>query len=69
MKFIAWFVRRPVATLLLLLSAVLSGLMALPHLPVSDLPDIDLPVISVSASNAGGSPEIMTRTVAAPLER
>ena len=45
MTFIAWFVRRPVATLLLLLSAVLSGLMALPHLPVSDLPDIDLPVI------------------------
>ncbi|WP_048883588.1 efflux RND transporter permease subunit, partial [Komagataeibacter intermedius] len=69
MKFIAWFVHRPVATLLLLLSAVLSGLMALPHLPVSDLPDVDLPVISVSASNAGGSPEVMARTVAAPLER
>lgn len=69
MKFIAWFVRRPVATLLLLLSAVLSGLMALPLLPVSDLPDVDLPVISVSASNAGGSPEVMARTVAAPLER
>ena len=69
MKFIAWFVHRPVATTLLLLSAVLSGLMALPHLPVSDLPDVDLPVISVSASNAGGSPEVMARTVAAPLER
>lgn len=69
MKFIAWFVRRPVATLLLLLSAVLSGLIALPLLPVSDLPDVDLPVISVSASNAGGSPEVMARTVAAPLER
>ncbi|MBE7729803.1 efflux RND transporter permease subunit [Komagataeibacter sp. FXV3] len=69
MKFIAWFVRRPVATLLLLLSAVLSGLMALPLLPVSDLPDVDLPVISISASNAGGSPEVMARTVAAPLER
>ncbi|MCP1216839.1 efflux RND transporter permease subunit [Acetobacter orientalis] len=69
MKFIVWFVRRPVATTLLLLSAVLSGLMALPHLPVSDLPDVDLPVISVSASNAGGSPEVMARTVAAPLER
>ncbi|AQS85830.1 MAG: efflux RND transporter permease subunit [Acetobacter aceti] len=69
MKFIAWFVHRPVATTLLLVSAVLSGLMALPHLPVSDLPDVDLPVISVSASNAGGSPEVMARTVAAPLER
>ncbi|MBS1001264.1 efflux RND transporter permease subunit [Acetobacter persici] len=69
MKFIVWFVHRPVATLLLLLSATLSGLMALPHLPVSDLPDVDLPVISVSASNAGGSPEVMARTVAAPLER
>ncbi|PAL23487.1 efflux RND transporter permease subunit [Acetobacter syzygii] len=69
MKFIAWFVHRPVATTLLLVSAVLSGLMALPHLPVSDLPDVDLPVISVSATNAGGSPEVMARTVAAPLER
>ncbi|NHN89426.1 efflux RND transporter permease subunit [Acetobacter conturbans] len=69
MNFIAWFVRHPVATTLLLVSAVLSGLMALPHLPVSDLPDVDLPVISVSASNAGGSPEVMARTVAAPLER
>ncbi|MBO1324456.1 efflux RND transporter permease subunit [Acetobacter sp. TBRC 12305] len=69
MKFIAWFVRRPVATTLLLVGTVLSGLIALPHLPVSDLPDVDLPVISVSASNAGGSPEVMARTVAAPLER
>ncbi|QEO17058.1 efflux RND transporter permease subunit [Acetobacter vaccinii] len=69
MTAIAWFVRRPVATVLLLVSAVLSGLMALRHLPVSDLPDIDLPVISVSASNPGGSPEVMARTVAAPLER
>ncbi|MBB2205852.1 efflux RND transporter permease subunit [Gluconacetobacter takamatsuzukensis] len=69
MKFIAWFVLRPVATLLLLLSGVLSGLMTLPHLPVSDLPDVSLPVISVSAEQAGGTPEIMARTVATPLER
>lgn len=69
LKSIAWFVHRPVATLLLLLSVILSGLIALPHLPVADLPDVDLPVISVSASNAGGSPEVMARTVAAPLER
>lgn len=69
MKFIAFFVKRPVATILLTVAALLSGLLALPHLPVSDLPDVDLPVISVSASNAGGSPEVMARTVAAPLER
>ncbi|MFP2873074.1 efflux RND transporter permease subunit [Acetobacter tropicalis] len=69
MKFIAFFVKRPVTTILLTVAALLSGLLALPHLPVSDLPDVDLPVISVSASNAGGSPEVMARTVAAPLER
>ncbi|MCQ9156765.1 efflux RND transporter permease subunit [Acidomonas methanolica] len=69
MTFIAFFVRRPVATTLLLVAAVLSGLLALPSLPVSDLPDVSVPVISVSASNAGGTPETMARTVAAPLER
>lgn len=69
MTFIAFFVKRPVATILLTVAALLSGMLALPHLPVSDLPDVDLPVISVSASNAGGSPEVMARTVAAPLER
>ncbi|CAI9120378.1 efflux RND transporter permease subunit [Brytella acorum] len=69
MSFIAFFIRRPVATTLLLLAAVLSGLLALPSLPVSDLPDVSVPVISVSASNAGGTPEVMARTVAAPLER
>ncbi|GEB38715.1 transport system membrane protein [Gluconacetobacter liquefaciens] len=69
MKVIVWFVRHPVATMLLLVSAVLSGLLALPRLPVSDLPDVDLPVISVTASQAGGSPEVMARTMAAPLER
>lgn len=55
--------------MLLLVSAVLSGLLSLPRLPVSDLPDVDLPVISVTASQAGGSPEVMARTMAAPLER
>ncbi|MFS3136115.1 efflux RND transporter permease subunit [Gluconacetobacter sacchari] len=69
MSFIAFFVRRPVATTLLLVAAILSGLLALPSLPVSDLPDISVPVFSVSASNAGGTPEVMARTVAAPLER
>lgn len=61
--------RRPVAAILLLAAAVLSGVLAFPYLPVSDLPDVSLPVISVSVSQAGGTPEVMARTVAAPLER
>jgi multidrug efflux pump len=63
------FVRRPVATILLTLGLALSGIGALFVLPVSPLPQVDFPVISVSASIPGASPDTMASSVATPLER
>ncbi|HET6316300.1 MAG TPA: efflux RND transporter permease subunit, partial [Chloroflexota bacterium] len=63
------FIHRPVATTLLTIAVVLAGAMAFRTLPVSPLPQVDFPTISVSASQAGASPETMAATVATPLER
>jgi len=63
------FIRRAVATTLLALSVVLAGLASYGLLPVSPLPQVDFPTISVSASVPGASPETMAATVATPLER
>jgi multidrug efflux pump len=63
------FIRRPVATTLLSLGLALSGAMAYNLLPVAPLPQVDLPTISVNASMAGASPDVMAATVATPLER
>jgi multidrug efflux pump len=63
------FIRRPVTTTLLNLSVVLAGAVAFSFLPVSPLPQVDFPMISVSASLPGASPEIMASSVATPLER
>jgi hydrophobe/amphiphile efflux-1 (HAE1) family protein len=63
------FIQRPVATILLTVGIVLSGLLAVGFLPVSTLPQIDFPTISVSASLPGASPETMASSVATPLER
>ncbi|MBL0278684.1 MAG: efflux RND transporter permease subunit [Anaeromyxobacter sp.] len=63
------FIRRPVATVLLTLSAIAFGAVAYQQLPVSDLPAVDYPTIQVSASLPGASPETMASTVATPLER
>jgi multidrug efflux pump len=69
MNISAPFIARPVATTLLTLAVVLSGLMAFRSLPVSPLPQVDFPTISVTASLPGASPETMAATVATPLER
>ena len=69
MKFVELFIRRPVATTLLTIGVALSGAMAFRFLPVSPLPQVDYPTISVSANVAGASPETMAATVATPLER
>ncbi|WP_347254672.1 multidrug efflux RND transporter permease subunit MdtC [Leminorella grimontii] len=69
MRFYALFIHRPVATTLLTLAIVLAGLLGFRLLPVSPLPQIDFPVISVSASLPGASPETMAASVATPLER
>jgi multidrug efflux pump len=63
------FVRRPIATVLLTLGLALAGIAAFFVLPVSPLPQVDYPVVSVSASLPGASPETMASSVATPLER
>ncbi len=65
----ALFINRPVATTLLTLGVALAGIVAFTLLPVSPLPQIDFPTISVQASLPGASPETMASTVATPLER
>ena len=63
------FIERPVATTLLTIGLALAGAAAFPWLPVSPLPQVDYPTISVQASLPGASPETMAATVATPLER
>ena len=63
------FVERPIATVLLTLGIALAGIAAFFVLPVSPLPQVDYPTISVSASLPGASPETMASSVATPLER
>ena len=63
------FIHRPVATTLLTAAIALAGAVAFRVLPVSALPQIDFPTISVGASLPGASPEIMASSVATPLER
>lgn len=62
------FIRRPVMTTLLTIALVLLGWYSYKHLPVSNLPSVDYPVINVSVSLPGASPETMANTVATPLE-
>ena len=69
MSFSAPFIRRPVATTLLTIGLFLAGALAYPLLPVSSLPQVDFPTISVQANLPGASPETMATSVATPLER
>jgi multidrug efflux pump len=63
------FIQRPIATTLLTIGIALAGMVAFRLLPVSPLPQVDFPTISISASLPGASPETMAATVATPLER
>ena len=63
------FVRRPIGTVLLTVGVALAGIAGFFVLPVSPLPQVDFPTISVSASLPGASPETMATSVATPLER
>src|SRR5262245_10015037 len=69
MNISAPFIRRPIATTLLMAALALSGAAAFTLLPVSPLPQVDFPTITVSASLPGASPETMAAAVATPLER
>ncbi|WP_136418444.1 efflux RND transporter permease subunit [Herbaspirillum sp. ST 5-3] len=63
------FILRPVATSLLMLAIVLAGIIGYKFLPLSALPQVDFPTIQVQTLYPGGSPEVMSRSVTAPLER
>ena len=63
------FIARPVATTLLAFGLTLAGAVAFTQLPVSPLPQVDYPTISITANLPGASPETMAATVATPLER
>jgi multidrug efflux pump len=63
------FIRRPIATTLMVVAISLAGAVAFRLLPVSPLPQVDFPTVSVSAGLPGASPEIMASSVATPLER
>src|SRR5256885_12476798 len=63
------FIRRPIATSLLMAAIALFGVIAYRALPVSDLPQVDYPTLNVNASLPGGDPNTMASAVASPLER
>lgn len=69
MRFFAIFLKRPIGTSLLCLAMALAGALALRFLPVAPLPEVDFPMIAVSASLPGASPETMASSVAMPLEQ
>jgi hydrophobic/amphiphilic exporter-1 (mainly G- bacteria), HAE1 family len=68
-SFSGLFIRRPVATTLVMLAILLFGVMGYRLLPVSDLPNVDFPTISVNAGLPGANPETMAAAVATPLEK
>src|ERR1700724_3650510 len=68
MNFSETFIRRPIATSLLMAAIALFGMVACRPLPVSDLPNVDFPTLLVTAALPGASPETMASAVATPLE-
>jgi HAE1 family hydrophobic/amphiphilic exporter-1 len=69
MNLSALFIQRPIATTLIMLGILLFGILGYQQLPVSDLPNVDYPVITVRANLPGASPETMASAVATPLEK
>ncbi|MBK7367782.1 MAG: efflux RND transporter permease subunit [Candidatus Eisenbacteria bacterium] len=69
MNFSALFIQRPIATTLVMIAILLFGIAGYTQLPVSDLPNVDYPVVQVSASLPGASPETMASAVATVLEK
>src|SRR5246500_4795260 len=69
MNFSEPFIRRPIMTLLLTISIIAFGIQVFRQLPVNDLPAVDYPVIQVSFTYPGASPETMANTCATPLEK
>src|SRR6201987_5166388 len=63
------FILRPVATTLLMIAILLTGIVAFQFLPLAALPEVDYPTIQVETFYPGASPDVMTSSVTAPLER
>src|SRR5436190_24363794 len=63
------FIKRPVATSLLMAGVIMMGLLGYSLLPISALPAVDFPTIQVTAQYPGASPDVMTSSVTTPLER
>lgn len=69
MNFSAPFIKRPVMTTFVMLAILIAGTLAFRQLPVSDLPNLEHPIITVDASYAGAAPDTMVNTVTRPLEK
>ncbi|AHI24676.1 nodulation protein [Komagataeibacter xylinus] len=69
MSIVALCIKRPIGTTLIVIGMMIAGAIGYWLLPVSDLPNVDLPVIQVQAQQAGGTPEQIASTIAEPLER
>jgi hydrophobic/amphiphilic exporter-1 (mainly G- bacteria), HAE1 family len=69
MNFTTLFIKRPVMTTLVMIAILVFGIVAYRQLPVSDLPNVDFPTVTVSATLPGTSPQTMAATVATPLEK
>ncbi|HTT66672.1 MAG TPA: efflux RND transporter permease subunit [Gemmatimonadales bacterium] len=69
MNFTGLFIRRPIMTTLVMVGVLFFGLVTYRRLPVSDLPNVDFPTITVTAALPGASPQTMAATVATPLEK
>lgn len=63
------FIKRPIGTILLTIALLLSGILGYRLLPIADLPNVDMPVIMIRAQQAGGTPEQIASSIAAPLEK
>jgi len=69
MNLTAFFIKRPVATTLMVIAIIIAGFMGFKALPVASLPQVDFATITVASSLPGASPEVMASSVATPLER
>src|ERR1051326_3215325 len=69
MNFTTIFIKRPVMTTLVMIGILVFGIVAYRQLPVSDLPNVDFPTVTVTAPLPGPSPQTMAATVATPLEK
>src|SRR4051812_29220301 len=69
MNFTSFFIRRAVATTLLMVGILVFGILSYTTLPVSDLPEVEYPTIMVTAALPGANPDTMASSVATPLEK